>query len=308
MKRHPTPKEHLAPKQPDNPLSPGDLDDPEKLILIARKHFATSFPNKSRAGCPAPSMIWGEPVDRPPNDELRSHLFRCSECFNEYCAKIRNKIQDYSQQPGSATVTGNWLTRLIDALSRWRLPLFTSITASLLLTANLFIQRRQQTESPQTSYTRSQPAPVASVVFSPAPVPPAPNARQSSDSKIIKLRPSAPPQHMDSVAINLDLNLYKALGDTVRGGSRREEERKIALPLRRALLKLRLRKGSGAGRYRISVVDPNSKRLVGTSVNSHNGKSVNAVLDLQRAAPTAHRLRVERGDDLNEYLIEIAKP
>ncbi|HEU0184533.1 MAG TPA: hypothetical protein VFS27_04410 [Blastocatellia bacterium] len=113
---------------------------------------------------------------------------------------------------------------------------------------------------------------------------------------------------MDSVAIKLDLNLYKALGDAIRGGSLREEERKIALPFRRALLKLRLRNGSGAGRYRISIVDPDSNRLIVTSVNSQNGKSVDAVLDLQRAAPTAHRLRVERGDDLNEYLIEIAKP
>jgi hypothetical protein len=304
MKRHPTPNEHLAPKQLDNPLSTGDLDDPEKLILIAQKHFATSFPNESRAGCPAPGMIRWAPADRPPSYELRSHLFRCSECFNEYSAKIRN----YSQQPGSATAAGVWWTKLIDALSRWRLPLLTSITASLLLTANIFIQRRRQTESPQTSYIRSQPAPVASVGLPPAPVPPAPNARQASDSKLIKPRPSDPPRPMDSVAINLDLNRYKALGDAIRGSSLREEERKIDLPPRRALLKLRLRKGSGAGRYRISVVDPNSKPLVGTSANSHNGKSVIAVLDLQRAALTAHRLRVERGDDLNEYLIEIAKP
>jgi hypothetical protein len=304
MKRHPTPNEHLAPKQPDNKLSPGDLDDPEKLILIARKHFATSFPNESRAGCPAPDMIRGEPADRPPRDDLRTHLFRCSECFNEYSAKIRN----YSHQTGSATAAGVWWTKLIDALSRWRLPLFISITASLLLTANLLIQRRQQTESPQTSFTRSQPTPVASVVFPPAPVPPAPNARQTSGSKLIKSGPPDPQRPMDSVAINLDLNRYNALGDAIRGGSLREEERKIALPPRRALLKLRLRKGSGAGRYRISVVDPNSRQLVGTSANSHNGVSVNAVLDLQRAATTAHRLRVERGDDLNEYLIEIAKP
>jgi hypothetical protein len=101
------------------------------------------------------------------------------------------------------------------------------------------------------------------------------------------------------------LNRYKALGDTLRGGSLREEERKIKLPPRRALLKMRLRKGSEAGRYRISVVDPNSKTLIETTARSHDGKSLDAVLDLPRAFRTAHRLRVERGDDLNEYLIEI---
>jgi hypothetical protein len=55
------------------------------------------------------------------------------------------------------------------------------------------------------------------------------------------------------------------------------------------------------------VVDPNGNRLTGASARSRNGKSLGVVLDLRRAARTAHRLRVERGDDLNEYLIEITK-
>src|SRR5262249_52448182 len=110
------------------------------------------------------------------------------------------------------------------------------------------------------------------------------------------------------LAINLDLNRYSALGDSIRGGSRREEEKKIKLRPLRALLKLRLRRGSEAGLYRISVVDPYGNRLTGASARSRNGKSLNAVLDLRRAAPMAHRLRVERRDDMNEYLIEIAKP
>lgn len=298
MKRHPTNYKSLAPKQPNIQSSPGDLDDPEKLILIARKHFSTSFPNKRRTGCPAPNVILAARYDHPPGDDLRDHLFRCSECFNEYSAAIRN----YYQQPGSAPAAGNWLKRLMDALSRWRLPLLTTVTASLLLTAILFIQRRQQIEPPQSSYTRSQPAPVASVVNPPAPVPPAPNVRKAPDSGHEQPRPA------ESLALNLDLNRYKALGDAIRGGSLREEERKIELPPRRALLKLRLRKGSDAGRYRISVVDPNSNRLIETIAHSPNGETINAVLDLRRAAQTAHRLRLECGDELDEYLIEIAKP
>ncbi|HEX5081372.1 MAG TPA: hypothetical protein VFY40_04965 [Blastocatellia bacterium] len=301
MKRHPTNHKILAPKQADIPFRLIDLDDPEKLILTIRKHFATGYPNEMRVGCPAPAVIRAARVLEPPDYELRAHLFRCSKCFNEYREAIRN----HYQQPGPATTAGNWRTKLIDALSRWRLPLSATIAASLLLTANLFIQlkgRRQQTVAPQSSYTRSQPAPVASAGNPPAPAPPAPNTRRSTGSEIEK------PRHKESLAINLDLNRYKALGDYLRGGSLREEERKIELPPRRALLKLQLRKGSDAGRYRISIIDPDSNRLTETTANSRNGKSVNAVLDLQRAARTAHRLRVERGDDLNEYLIEIAKP
>jgi hypothetical protein len=115
------------------------------------------------------------------------------------------------------------------------------------------------------------------------------------------------PRSAESLAIYVDLNEYDALGDAVRGGSPREEKKPIKLPPRRALLKLRLRNGSEAGFYRISVVDPNSNRLIGTNGRSRDGKSLGVVLDLRRAAKTAHRLRVERGDDLNEYLIEIAK-
>jgi hypothetical protein len=298
MKRHPTTHKNLAPKQTVIPFTPEDLDNPEKLILIARKHFATGFPNERRAGCPALGVIRAARADQPPGDELRDHLFRCSECFNEYSAAI----QDYYQQAGSATAAGNWRTKLLDALSRWRLPLLASAAASLLLAAGLFIQRRHQTESLQSSYTRSQPAPVASAGNPLTPVPPAPNARQTPDSGLETPRPA------ESLAINLDLNRYKSLGDTFRGGSLREEERKIKLPPRRALLKLRLRQGSEAGRYRVSVVDPYSNRLIETTARSRDGKSLNAFLDLRRAAQMAHRLRVERGDDLNEYLIDIAKP
>src|SRR5262249_41194725 len=159
--------------------------------------------------------------------------------------------------------------KLLNALSKWRLPLLASAAASLLLAAGLFIKRRQQTESLQSGYTRSQPAPVASVGNPLTPVPPAPTARQKPDSRLEK------PRQAESLAINLDLNRYKALGDAFRGGSPREEERKIKLPPRRAFLKLRLREGSEAGRYRISVVDPYSNRLIGTTARSRDGKLLN---------------------------------
>jgi hypothetical protein len=298
MKRHPTPRKNLAPTQTYIPLTPRDLDDPERLILVSHRHFATGFPNDRRAGCPAPGVILAARADHPPGDELRAHLFRCSECFREYSAAIR----DYYQQTGSATATGDWRTKLMRALSRWRLPLFASAVASLLLAANVLIQRRRQTESPQSIQTRSQPAPVASAGNPLTPVPPAPIVGLTPDSAREK------PRLAEWRAINLDLNRYNALGDYIRGGSRREEEKKIKLPPLRALLKLRLRRGSDAGLYRISVVDPNGGRLIATSARSHNGKSLAAVIDLRRATRMAHRLRVECGDDLNEYLIEIAQP
>jgi hypothetical protein len=298
MERHPTTNQNLAPTQTNIPLTPGDLDDPEKLILVAQKHFATGFPNGRRAGCPAPGVIRASRAGQPPGEELRAHLFRCSECFNEYSAAMR----DYYRRTDSSTANADRRTKLMGTLSKWRLPLLVGAAASLLLAANLFIQQREPPASPQSGQKRSQPAPEASEGNPLTPVPPALIAGQRSDSIREKPRPAK------SLAINLDLNRYKALGDSIRGGSLREEEKKIKLPPLRALLKLRLRRGSEAGLYRISVVDPNSDLLTEANARSRDGKSLDAILDLRRAARTAHRLRIERGDDLNEYLIEIAKP
>ena len=55
MKRHSTLNNNLAPTQTNIPLMPEDLDDPEKLILVARKYFATAFPNERRVGILRPA-------------------------------------------------------------------------------------------------------------------------------------------------------------------------------------------------------------------------------------------------------------
>jgi len=297
MKRHPTPNNNLAPTQTNIPPTPGHLNNPEELILVAQKHFAMAYPNERREGCPAPGVIMAARADLPPGDELLEHLFRCSECFNGYSAAL----QEHYRRTASDSAA-DWRTKLLPTLARWRLPMFSGVAAALLLVVSLLIQRRERLETPQSIQTRSQPTPVASAVNPLTPVPPAPTAGRPPDPPEEKPRPA------EWIAINLNLNRYRALGDSIRGGSRREEENKIKLRPLRAHLKLRLRRGSEAGLYRISVVDPNGNRLTGASARSRNGKSLEAVLDLRRAARMAHRLRVERGDDLNEYLIEIANP
>ena len=298
MKRHPTTNNNPAPTQMKTPLTRSDLNEPERLILVAQKHFATGFPNVRRVGCPAPGVIQAARDDQMPADEIRAHLFLCSECFNEFSAAMRA----HYQQTASNTAAADWRTKLMDLLSRWRLPLLAGATALLLLSAGLSIWRRQQTAPPQSSQNRPQREPGASAGNPLTPRPPTQPAEQLVNSGREK------PRLADSLAINLDLNRRNALGDSNRGGSLREAVTKIKLPPRRALLKLRLRKGSEAGLYQISIVDPNSNPLVKTSARSLDGSSLEAVLDLRRASQMAHRLRIERGDDMNEYLIKIEKP
>lgn len=302
MKRHPTTNEIPAPPQMNTPLTRGDLTDPEKLILVAQKHFATGFPNERRVGCPAPAVIQAARDGQMPADEIRAHLFLCSECFNEFSAAMRA----HYQQTASSMADADWRTKLMDLLSRWRMPLLAGATALLLLSAGLSIWRRQQTAPSQSSQNRPQREPEASAGNPLTPRPPAQPLGQRAEQMVNS--GTEKPRLADSLAINLDLNRRNALGDSNRGGSLREAGTKIILPPRRALLKLRLRKGSEAGLYQISIIDPNSNPLVKTSARSRDGSSLEAVLDLRRASQVAHRLRIERGDDMNEYLIEIEKP
>jgi len=298
MKRHPTNDNNSAPSQMNTPPTRGDLTDPEKLTLFAQKHFATVFPNDRRAGCPAPGVIQAARAYLMPPDEIRDHLFRCSECFNEFRAAIQT---DY-RQTASIKAAADRRTKLMELLSRWRAPMLAGATAVLLFAVGLSIWRRQQTASPQSSQYRPQRAPVASPGNPVTPRPSTQPAGQTANSGGEK------PRLGESLAIKLDLNRSDSLGDSNRGGSLREAGAKIKLPPRRAILKLRLRKGSEAGLYQISIVDPNSTTLLTTSARSRDGNSLEAVLDLRRASQMAHRLRIERGDDMNEYLIEIEKP
>jgi len=308
MKRHPTNNDNPAPNQLNISFKPGDLTDPERLIHVAQKHFATGFPNERRIGCPALSVIQAARAYQMPGDELRAHLFSCSECYNEFREVIRD--QYHYQQPASNTAAADWRTKLMELLSKWPLPLIAGATALLLLATGEFIWRRRQTASPQSSQNRPQRAPGASAENPLTPRPPEQPPGQMAGKMARKTANSGrgKPRLAESLAINLDLNRHNALGDSNRSGSLREAGTRIKLPPRRALLKLRLRKGSEAGLYQISIVDPHSKPLVKTRARSRDGRSLEAVLDLRRASQMAHRLRIERGDDMNEYLIEIEKP
>src|SRR5262245_50191764 len=209
MKRHPTLNNNLAPTQSNIPPTPGYLDNPEELVLVAQNHFATAYPNERRVGCPEPGVIMAARADLPPGDELREHLFRCSECFNGYSAAL----QEHYRRTVSDSAA-DWRTKLLRALSRWRLPMFSGVVAALLLVVSLFIQRREPPETLQSIQTRSQPTLVASAVNPLTPVLSAPTAGRPSDSQQEQPRPA------EWIAINLDLNRYKALGDSIRGGSR----------------------------------------------------------------------------------------
>lgn len=61
-----------------------------KISGTAHEFFGGDFPNPRRVGCP-PNELLRQPIDGKelPGDDLRNHLFGCSECFNEYQILLR---------------------------------------------------------------------------------------------------------------------------------------------------------------------------------------------------------------------------
>jgi len=59
--------------------------DAEDLVTLARRYYATCFPNPQRLGCqPLCEIMKVASRRRAPDQVLREHLFKCSECFSEY--------------------------------------------------------------------------------------------------------------------------------------------------------------------------------------------------------------------------------
>lgn len=57
----------------------------EGLVTLAWRYYASRFPSPQRLACPPPGEITKvAPRRRAPEETLREHMFKCSECFNEY--------------------------------------------------------------------------------------------------------------------------------------------------------------------------------------------------------------------------------
>jgi hypothetical protein len=73
-------------------LSRGSRIDPAELVNFAASQVAENFPNPKHEGCPPPEMFHDLVQQRLlPNEETRSHLLNCSECFRYYREKLARR-------------------------------------------------------------------------------------------------------------------------------------------------------------------------------------------------------------------------
>lgn len=59
------------------------------MVMRARAQQSVDFPNPGRVGCSDPETLRARIASGAlPGDELRAHLFNCSECFLSYRAEL----------------------------------------------------------------------------------------------------------------------------------------------------------------------------------------------------------------------------
>lgn len=310
---------HRSPTNDDGSLErsfdwpPDYFDSSEELIEAARQYFATDFPNPERRGCPAPGAYQSlVNAKQPLSEELRAHLFGCSECLNECrAAALEHRYQTAS---GRFDRTGGWLTWMTGARRASRLPLAVGAIALLFFVAGLLIWRARPMMEPQLSQDRPQPVPTApggaerakpDAAGTDSAAQSAPAASQSA--------PELQTKQTELLAFNIDLNEFRSLGDQNRSSAGKEKKGEaIKLPAAQLRLTLGLRENSAAGNYRISIIDSSDRVFPIARARSRDGLKLSVTLDLRRFANQQATLRIERADQPDiapeDYRLLVVRP
>src|SRR5688500_1451004 len=82
------------------------FESPEKLVKVAKEHFARDFGNPTRYECP-PARTFSDLIGahQLPGEKILSHLLICSECFREYRSALNSSVPD-------PAVTSAWPSNL----------------------------------------------------------------------------------------------------------------------------------------------------------------------------------------------------
>ncbi len=285
--------------------------DPEELVTFAQAYYATEFPNDGRGGCPpVEALRKAAHSGTPPDERLRSHLFGCSGCFRSYRSARMSR---------EAAPAVRWRDRLGVGLAGLRSPWAPVAAGALglvflgLLTAVVLRQERSDSPavavnyspkvSPPATPAEAPDAGAASSVREPDPGRAQPDrpAAKGTPRKAgavesrTRRRPSLRVVYIDLIADDL------SRGEDQNGAGRRV----ITLTPERQRLRLRMPRGSAAGRYTVKVVDAFGKPLLTTAAKSA-GRTLTVDLDLSGLAAKSYRLCLSRdGEAPDCYLLSI---
>jgi hypothetical protein len=283
--------------------------DPEEVVTFAQAYYATEFPNDDRLGCPSAGELRRVAhTGAPPDERLRSHLFACSDCFRSYrSARMSRQVQETH-----AARWRDWLGAGLASLRSPRVPVATAafglvflglITATLLRYQHADAPALAVNYSPQGSPPEppSEAAHTGAASAGPGHTPPDRPAAKGSPRKAgavearTRRQPALRVVYVDLIADDL------SRGDDQNGAGRRV----IILTPERQRLRLRMPRGSVAGRYTVKVVDAFGKPLLTTAAKS-GGRTLTVDLDLSGLTAKSYRLCLSRdGEAPDCYLMTV---
>ncbi len=287
--------------------------DPEEVVTFAQAYYTTEFPNDERRDCP-PTETLREAArsGKPPGGQLRSHLFDCSECFRSFrSARMSHRTQVLPARPrlallgaALANIRSPWAPVAVGAsclvfLGLIAVVLWHSRTDSRDVAVN-YLPPGSPPTTPPTGLTDNG---AASDVKEPVP------SSSRPDRQALKISPSAikgaaknPRPRPSLPVVYVDLKEDNLLrGDDEASSTRRV----ITLSPERQRLRLRMPRGSAAGRYTVKVVDAFGKSLLTTAAKS-SGRTLTVELDLRGLTAKSYRLCLSRdGEAPDCYLMSV---
>ena len=232
------------------------FENEEEITAFARDYFSSEFPNPSRTGCPP-----GDDLTRLiskhqlHSEEIRRHLFGCSNCFRIY----RDALAVEENEMGMGIVR-----QALAAIIRPSILIPTTAVAVLLIVFGGWIwhiRDRSRTYVADNSHGYSAN--------------PSPQTEQS---------PNAGPS-----LIYIDFDNYR-----VGRGAKKGENPKPEVPRATVKFAITLAEGSPAGEYSILLEDAHGTVVKNLSAQTSDGKTITVDIDLSGLAPKEYRLCVSR--------------
>jgi hypothetical protein len=273
----------------DQSAPDSQFSSPDELITFAQGYFASDFPNPERFDCAIKGTLSGlVRSGKAPDDRLRSHLFGCSECFDEY----QNALAAYGAEMKSvAAAAYPWWTKVVAVPPLRPVPI---LACALLLILFGFVglvfvgsyvsrgSRHAALCCPGTEETSPSHVKTADRSMPPS------FPEQTSQQKAPVARPRARLSTEGEFIASIDLRDYAMTRGGDGGGSEAQ------FPRTRTIVLVKLSEGSRKGFYLISVVNAAGKTLETTRARSSDGKTLTATLNLQRLPPQKYVLRISR--------------
>lgn len=287
--------------QGDGRITPVELlESPDELIEAAREYFASDFSNPRETSCPAAKRLQAAAQSGSlPSDELRSHLFACSECFKSYRAAL---VLQRNKASAQISFSARWSNLRVSRRMAFAFATAIVLVALSVLSAVVF---RQRAASPnEISHEKGTPGTSSDETASePDQTQPARLTAEPRVSRSEEPRANKKSTRLASNYREIDLAGYS----NYRGADDEEATTKKPIQLSASLNRLlfQLPEASAPGRYSVAIMNSAMSRTILSQVaSSPEGKTLKATLDLRNLERTRYVLCIS-GKGRAPYCYEV---